>query len=390
MFKKQLKTSIKQLYKTSIEQTRQLEMSFVQKTKATLAAQHQNLDSPIEMELSGTKDVLKNILIKKKLLDEKNPEHEKIKTVLLLPGGGQAGVFEAGVVVALEKLGLNDAFDYVVGVSIGAATGMYFMSKDAALGTTCFSENAKNKMIDLFRTWKILDLRIAEKYIRGENLPDFSMLHNSRTAFLVGLTNLETGDGKFVDIRKVKDPVSYIIASSSVPILNGEDYVELDGKKYVDGGLALSAGFEYVVNTIKPTDILVALPGSPKNMENVNSLVKATMSIMSKIMTPAITKRWETYHERLQKEYQLIISPQTSSTKVAAIHPLKTELDFLTNDVDLLRKAVLTSKVFTEQLLKEAKLEITYGVFGKAFYALSQWLKSFLSFLHNTLLRKHN
>lgn len=46
---------------------------------------------------NGDNPVVQNILRKKELLAAENPQHESIKTALVLSGGGVRGAFGAGV-----------------------------------------------------------------------------------------------------------------------------------------------------------------------------------------------------------------------------------------------------------------------------------------------------
>lgn len=62
------------------------------------------------------------------------------------------GVVSAGMVTALETLGLRDVFDAVYGASAGAIIGAYFLTGQAGYGTTIYYEDINNrKFISLAR-----------------------------------------------------------------------------------------------------------------------------------------------------------------------------------------------------------------------------------------------
>ena len=62
------------------------------------------------------------------------------------------GVVSAGMVSALEHLGMTHAFDAVYGSSAGAINGAYFLAGQANLGTTIYSEDINNHhFIDMRR-----------------------------------------------------------------------------------------------------------------------------------------------------------------------------------------------------------------------------------------------
>lgn len=72
------------------------------------------------------------------------------------------GVVSAGMVSALESLGMTNAFDAVYGSSAGAINAAYFLAGQAALGTTIYYEDINNRrFINLRRPFygrPILDL----------------------------------------------------------------------------------------------------------------------------------------------------------------------------------------------------------------------------------------
>ena len=62
------------------------------------------------------------------------------------------GVVSAGMVSALEELGLGQAFDAVYGSSAGAINAAYFLAGQARMGTTIYFENLNNhRFISLAR-----------------------------------------------------------------------------------------------------------------------------------------------------------------------------------------------------------------------------------------------
>jgi predicted patatin/cPLA2 family phospholipase len=80
------------------------------------------------------------------------PHGDGASIALAVEGGAMRGVVSAGMVSALEALGLTDAFDAVYGSSAGALNGAYFLAGQAALGTTIYYEDINNRrFIDLRR-----------------------------------------------------------------------------------------------------------------------------------------------------------------------------------------------------------------------------------------------
>jgi len=81
-----------------------------------------------------------------------SPHDDGHKVGLVVEGGAMRGVVSAGMVSALEHLGLTHAFDAVYGSSAGALNAAYFLAGQAALGTTIYYEDINNRtFIDLRR-----------------------------------------------------------------------------------------------------------------------------------------------------------------------------------------------------------------------------------------------
>jgi predicted patatin/cPLA2 family phospholipase len=84
------------------------------------------------------------------------------RLALCIEGGGMRGVVSAGMVAALEHLGLLYVFDRVYGSSAGAMNGAFFVAGQAAFGSTIYYEDINNnRFIDYRRAWRrrpILDL----------------------------------------------------------------------------------------------------------------------------------------------------------------------------------------------------------------------------------------
>ena len=80
------------------------------------------------------------------------PHGDGARIALAVEGGAMRGVVSAGMVSALEHLGMTHAFDAVYGSSAGAINGAYFLAGQANLGTTIYSEDINNRrFIDMRR-----------------------------------------------------------------------------------------------------------------------------------------------------------------------------------------------------------------------------------------------
>src|SRR3982751_2138376 len=97
------------------------------------------------------------------------PHEDGARIAPAIEGGAMRGVVSAGMVAALEQLGMTHAFDAVYGSSAGAINGAYFLAGQANLGATIYSEDINNrKFIDLARPLRgrpIVDLDFLIEHV---------------------------------------------------------------------------------------------------------------------------------------------------------------------------------------------------------------------------------
>ena len=129
--------------------------------------------------------------IKKRFQEKKEGKKSLRKTALVLQGGGMRGVFGAGVCCALEELGYTKAFDEVYGVSAGALNAAYFLSGQAAYGTTIYYQDINNrKFINLFRGRKIVNIDFLMDIICSKKPLNVKRLFGNPTLFNIIKTSL--------------------------------------------------------------------------------------------------------------------------------------------------------------------------------------------------------
>lgn len=206
--------------------------------------------------------------VKKQMYDfKKKQSKSQYRPLLLVLGGGQVGVYSAGGVAALEKLGLNHAFKYAVGISTGAPVISYLLSKQARVGSTIYyEENTGLEFINFSKLYSssyinkyILDVEWLCKVFSGEvfnkklNIEKFKD-NNTEAYYMV--TDVKTFKPEMINAKKLANPVEGIHASCAVPTLYNEE-VKIKNKKYIDGDTSAQFPITMIMKKLKPTSILV-------------------------------------------------------------------------------------------------------------------------------------
>lgn len=209
-------------------------------------------------KLTSASQLTKNLLKKKELLKNRDPDHGKIKTALIIDGGLMLGVYGGGVVVGLEEMEMTDVFDYVLGVSAGACNGAYFLAGQSVLGTSIYYEDLIDKrFINLLRPAKMVDIDYLELVFREKKPLNTERVRASRSKFLIVATNVGTGKGQFIDAHDLSiDIITALKASTAMPIFYNKA-VAINGVEYGDGGIALPLPIEHATTKLGCTDIVV-------------------------------------------------------------------------------------------------------------------------------------
>lgn len=158
---------------------------------------------------------------------------------LVLEGGGMRGMFTAGVLDAfLEN---NIEFRRIFGVSAGACHACSFLSNQKKraynVGVDYLDDKRYCSAYSLLTTGDLFGAKFVYDDIPNKlNLYDYDTFNKSETEFYATVTNLETGEAEYIKINDMKKDIVYIRASSSLPLLSR--IVTVDGKKYLDGGIA--------------------------------------------------------------------------------------------------------------------------------------------------------
>ncbi len=186
-----------------------------------------------------------------------------MKTGLVLEGGACRGVFTAGVLDAFQQRNLT--FDYCVGVSAGAGNAMSYKSRqpERAYKLTAGDDLPPYYGVSQLRhTGSLIDLDYLYNTLSYEgDIPfDFKAYYENPMQCEYVLSCCETGQAEYFSEDVYQNRLLEIVkASCSMPGIC--PMREIDGKHYLDGGIAdpmpvfraLSQGCDKVVLvTTKP------------------------------------------------------------------------------------------------------------------------------------------
>ena len=162
-----------------------------------------------------------------------------MKTGLVLEGGGKRGIYAAGVLdVLLEN---NIWADGLIGTSAGAVNGCSYVSLlvDRKVRDNRRFANEKRYMsiYSLITTGNVVGTDFAYNILPNKlEVFDYDAFEKSPVAYYVTCSNVETGKAEYIQCKSLRGKnMDYLRASASLPYVS--QIVEIDGKKYLDGGI---------------------------------------------------------------------------------------------------------------------------------------------------------
>ena len=170
-----------------------------------------------------------------------------MKIGLVLEGGGMRGLFSAGVLDALLEL-KDLSVNGIVGVSSGALFGVNYVSKQKERAVRYNKKYADDKRYMGLHSW-ITTGNAVNKDFAFYELPykldvfDNETFKKAQTDFYVVMTNVESGKPEYVLIEDAFAQMEYLRATSALPFAS--KIIEINGKKYLDGGISDSIPIDF-------------------------------------------------------------------------------------------------------------------------------------------------
>lgn len=230
---------------------------------------------------------------------------EGIRTGLVMEGGAMRGMFTAGVIDILMEKGIG--FDGAIGVSAGATFGCNFKSHQIGRAIRYNRRFCRDWRYCSFRSLiRTGDLYGAEFCYR--TLPDELDLFDTETysadpmPFYVVCTDCESGRPVYHAINKGDhEDLDWMRASASMPVVSRP--VELEGRKYLDGGVSDSIPLEAFEKMGYARNVVILT--QPDSYRKEKGKMAGLIGLMVK-KYPGIAKALETRPDRYNAQVQYI------------------------------------------------------------------------------------
>lgn len=177
---------------------------------------------------------------------------------LILEGGGMRGVYTAGVLDFFLDKGLW--FKSCYAVSAGAGHACSYLARQRgrayAVNVDYLDDKRYMSVSSLLKTGDLFGADMLYHIIPDELYPiDCKAFAQNESRLYAVVTNCETGQAEYVPIKDLKTDLIYVRASASLPMVSR--MVEIDGKKYLDGGVSDSIPLKKSIEDGNKKNVLV-------------------------------------------------------------------------------------------------------------------------------------
>lgn len=162
-----------------------------------------------------------------------------IKAGLVLEGGGMRGLYTAGILDFFMEKGM--VFENCYGVSAGACHLASYMSNQKGRAMHVSLDYLKDKRYcsaySLVTTGDLFGVDMCYNKIPNElNVYDHDAFMKYPGKGYVVVTDIVTGRPEYIQLKDMHEDIQAIRASASLPMVSRN--VEINGRKYLDGGMA--------------------------------------------------------------------------------------------------------------------------------------------------------
>ena len=222
-----------------------------------------------------------------------------MKKGLILEGGAMRGLFTAGVtdVMMEEKI----TFDAMIGVSAGAAFGCNYKSGQIGRARRYNKKYCRDKrycsLHSLITTGDLYGADFCYRKLPEElDLFDNEAFEKNPMEFYVVCTDVNTGKAVYKKIEDSRVGLQWFRASASMPLVSR--IVEIDGEKYLDGGIADSIPVKFFEKEgfTRNVVVLTRPKGYIKKKSSLMPLIRCAMRKFPK-MAEAMANRHKIYNE---------------------------------------------------------------------------------------------
>lgn len=223
---------------------------------------------------------------------------------IIFEGGGMRGAYTAGIIDALLEHDIN--FEYCYGVSSGATHATTYLSRQKGRAIRLVTDYVGDKRYfsvrNLLKTGNMFDVDFLFNTVPRELDPyDYETAKANPAKFSVGVINVDTAEGEYLQVKNIEEDYMMVCASMSLPLIAKK--VEIDGKRYLDGGISDSLPIQKSIDDGNKKTVLV-LTQDVTYRKGINKILP--LIALGYWKYPGFIKKIATRHIRYNEALELI------------------------------------------------------------------------------------
>lgn len=277
-----------------------------------------------------------------------------MKTGLVLEGGAMRGIFSAGVTDVLMENGIT--FDGAVGVSAGACFGCNYKSEQNGRAIRYNLRFCRDKrycsMLSLITSGDMFNAKFCYHTIPDKlDIFDKKTFEKNPMEFFTVSTDIETGKAVYHRMNKADyNELEWLRASASMPMF--AKIVELNGRKYLDGGISDSIPLRFMesIGYEKNIVILTQPRGYTKSASKILPLIKARY-----IKYPRFVRAFKNRPAMYNNELKYICKSEKEGRAFVIAPPEKLPIGHIEHNSDVLLEVYRMGRNTAAKLLPKVR-----------------------------------
>jgi len=233
-------------------------------------------------------------------------------TAIVVEGGAMRGIYAAGVLDVFLERDFHP-FELAIGASAGACNLASHLAGQHGRNRRCYTtQMSRTEFVDprrFFRGGHWIDIDYLWDAFAREDPLDAPAAAAHPTKLVVAATSVETGDPIYFE-PTADSLIEVLRASSAVPVLFRKT-VEIDGKRFVDGGVSAPIPVEEAYRRGARTILVIrSRPerfGGPSRVESV----LASLALRAQ---PGLARAFRVYRDRYAQSVAFLRRPPADCT----------------------------------------------------------------------------
>lgn len=272
---------------------------------------------------------------------------------LVFEGGAARASYGSGVAESLQAAGLVP--EAIYGTSAGGAIGAWYAAGQAAVGCTTWDHTADRRLLSYRRALLGRGHVIDFRRLYSEMYPNFfrmdvAALRAAPYPVRVTLTDADTAETLYPDLRTAEDPFLLLHATSALPLVS-ESPVRWEGRRVLDGGAT------------QPVPLAKAIADGHKDILLVSNRPRGLRRPESPFLVALIAREFPALQDAARNHHthyndaMLLAESPPPGVRVRIVRPsADLGLSRLTRDVKLLRAAIAVGRRDGERVAAELGL----------------------------------